>query len=313
MSRERTPETHAERDREYNKALLQVSELQDRVRWLETFVRTNSHNADIRDVATGTELAIQSTTSQAPNVTTTSPATEWFMPLILRDGQEPRTSLPTMVDLLPFEQALEHARIYLARFVLPHHNTDQEQLEEDLTLVYADGQRNSPYLAASRFRSHLIVYINILMKRRPENENSATLSRICRSVGMNELGKLLIPEDIVSRHHDQADRKTAAQALSFVGIMALHEPGGPSFYQVVGFAARIAMSIKLHRHSALYLQTLSTVFADQAAADLHEQRRRRIFWAIYALDRLAVFNLNLPPSLRDSDIDIEVSPDHFSR
>lgn len=97
----------------------------------------------------------------------------------------------------------------------------------------------------------------------------------------------------------------AVQSLLFLCRFAILEPGGPGLWQLVGMAARTAMAIRLHRRDDVYnaLQ-LGTPEMD---AVRHNEKRKNIFWAVYNLDRLATFTLSQPPSIRDSDIDVDVS------
>lgn len=101
--------------------------------------------------------------------------------------------------------------------------------------------------------------------------------------------------------------QTAVQALALMSLISLYEPGGPSLFQVVGFAARTALSIGIHRRDEVYFPSILDTFHDEAALRAHNEKRKNIFWAVYCLDRLAVFTLGLPPAIRDSDIDVDVS------
>lgn len=72
-------------------------------------------------------------------------------------------------------------------------------------------------------------------------------------------------------------------------------------------AARTALMLRLHRKDASE--------GTASASPGNEQwrlieKRKNIFWAVYNLDRLATFILNQPPSIRDSDIEVEVR--HFA-
>ena len=77
-------------------------------------------------------------------------------------------------------------------------------------------------------------------------------------------------------------------------------------FQVVGIAARIALSLRLHRRDDVYIP-LQQPFNDAATRDKHNERRKSVFWGVYCLDRLTMHVLGLPPAIRDSDIDVDVS------
>lgn len=101
--------------------------------------------------------------------------------------------------------------------------------------------------------------------------------------------------------------QTAVQALALLCLFAVHEPGGPSLWQLVGMAARTVITVGLHRRDEVYLASVMHTIQDETVLKVHNARRKNLFWAIYSLDRLATFSLSQPPALRDCDIDVEVS------
>lgn len=89
--------------------------------------------------------------------------------------------------------------------------------------------------------------------------------------------------------------------------MSIQEPDGPDLWQVVGLAARTAVSISIHRKDEVYLPLVAGLFPDEDALKKHNESRKNVFWALYSLDRLTMFTLSRPAALRDDDIDVEVS------
>jgi hypothetical protein len=89
--------------------------------------------------------------------------------------------------------------------------------------------------------------------------------------------------------------------------MCVQEPEGPDLWQVVGLAARMAVAIGIHRKDEFYLSYVAASFTDEGSLSKHNARRKDIFWAVYSLDRLAMFTLSRPSAIRDHDFDVEVS------
>ena len=89
--------------------------------------------------------------------------------------------------------------------------------------------------------------------------------------------------------------------------MSIQSAWGLSLWQTVGVASRTAISLGLHRRDDVYLAAQSSFFTDSSALQAHNNHRKNVFWSLYSLDRLCMFILNKPPSIRDEDIDVDVS------
>lgn len=93
--------------------------------------------------------------------------------------------------------------------------------------------------------------------------------------------------------------------------LAIHEPNGSSLWQLVGLAGRTAVAINLHRRDDIYMPTTYPLWPacdeDPSVVSARNRRRKDLFWAFYSLDRLAMFTLNRPASIKDEDIDVDVS------
>ena len=113
-------------------------------------------------------------------------------------------------------------------------------------------------------------------------------------------GAAVAREDIVSLKHVAGEssshcRQLCMQALILLGIYSTFEPSGFSLWHVLGFAARIATDLNLHRR------------VDDASLPLTVvEQRRRIFYSFYNLDRLVATTLSRPLAISDSDIDVEL-------
>lgn len=106
-------------------------------------------------------------------------------------------------------------------------------------------------------------------------------------------------------------QQACVEALTLLSELAIHAPIGLNLWQLLGIATRTAVAINLHRKDDVYLPTVfgsaTLQGLDSEETSLHNQRRKDLFWALYSLDRLGGFVLNRPPSLADTDIDVDVS------
>jgi hypothetical protein len=74
------------------------------------------------------------------------------------------------------------------------------------------------------------------------------------------------------------------------------DTSGIPVWHVLGMAARIAIALNLHRR------------VDQTSLPVHEiEQRKRVFYALFNLDRMYAATLSKPLAIADDDIDIEVS------
>lgn len=88
------------------------------------------------------------------------------------------------------------------------------------------------------------------------------------------------------------------ETLLLLAVYSLHSPSGPGVWHVCGLALRSCVEMGMHRH-------LRSVPADRRP---HDQRRKRLFWSSYVLERRICITLGRPFSLADADIDVEVRP-----
>lgn len=71
-------------------------------------------------------------------------------------------------------------------------------------------------------------------------------------------------------------------------------------------ATHTAIAINLHRKDEIFLPPY-LVTMDPITVERLNEHRKNIFWTLYVLDRLVLSCLGYPPSIRDDDIDIDVS------
>lgn len=105
--------------------------------------------------------------------------------------------------------------------------------------------------------------------------------------------------------------QTCVESLTLLSELSIHARIGLNLWQLLGAATRTAVAINLHRRDDVYLPTVFGLAYSEShnSAEIaaHNQRRKDLFWALYSLDRLAAFILNRPPSLADTDVDVDVS------
>ena len=96
-------------------------------------------------------------------------------------------------------------------------------------------------------------------------------------------------------------RKLCIQALILLGIYSMFDPSETSLWHVVGFAARVAISLNLHRR-----------VDDANLPPAVVEQRKRVFYSLYNLDRLVAATLSKPLAIADDDIDVQVWCTYFT-
>ncbi|WVQ85572.1 hypothetical protein IAT38_007738 [Cryptococcus sp. DSM 104549] len=89
------------------------------------------------------------------------------------------------------------------------------------------------------------------------------------------------------------------QCLLLLVLYAMFDPSGISLWHVLGFAARVAISLNLHRRVDGAILPQEVV-----------EQRRRLFYSLYNLDRMISVTLSKPLAIADNDIDVEL-PTHL--
>ncbi|KAK9236424.1 fungal-specific transcription factor domain-containing protein [Lipomyces kononenkoae] len=89
------------------------------------------------------------------------------------------------------------------------------------------------------------------------------------------------------------DNIRALRTLLLLALYSFYDPEGASAWLAVGTALRIAIALGFHRQSSVANLNL-----------INQELRKRVFWAIYSLDRVLSTILGRPITLHDRDIDI---------
>ncbi|WRT70611.1 uncharacterized protein IL334_007609 [Kwoniella shivajii] len=197
------------------------------------------------------------------------------------------------------DRALDIMNSFLARHLQSHHSITKKGIEEDIRLVYGENGMVARDLAGSRFRSFSVIFLETSPAYHGGDQTfEKEFGSLCRNLALKEIPNVISKEDL-----------TTVQALALLCVYGVDIPGGPSLSQIVGFAARAAMAINIHRKDDIYLAPLLGPSQDKSDFKEHNELRKNIFWAIYCLDRLAAFTLGQPVSIRDSDVDVELPAD----
>ncbi|KAK9372352.1 fungal-specific transcription factor domain-containing protein [Lipomyces chichibuensis] len=89
------------------------------------------------------------------------------------------------------------------------------------------------------------------------------------------------------------DNLRALRVLLLLALYSFYDPEGASAWLAVGTALRIAIALGFHRQSSAENLNL-----------INQEIRKRVFWAIYSLDRILSAILGRPITLHDRDIDV---------
>ncbi|KAK7202494.1 fungal-specific transcription factor domain-containing protein [Myxozyma melibiosi] len=100
----------------------------------------------------------------------------------------------------------------------------------------------------------------------------------------------------------------SVQSCVLLSYFYLHH-GNPSLaWTIAGSAIKSAQSLGLHRESTS--ASSSSEFSDSKSATC--MLRRRVFWALYNLDRLTTISYGMPAALIDNDCDVGIPSDSFA-
>ncbi|KAK9243556.1 fungal-specific transcription factor domain-containing protein [Lipomyces tetrasporus] len=89
------------------------------------------------------------------------------------------------------------------------------------------------------------------------------------------------------------DNIRALRTLLLLALYSFYDPEGASAWHAVGAAIRISVALGFHRQSSARNLNL-----------INQETRKRVFWAIYSLDRVLSTILGRPITLHDRDIDV---------
>ncbi|KIY65614.1 hypothetical protein CYLTODRAFT_445242 [Cylindrobasidium torrendii FP15055 ss-10] len=163
---------------------------------------------------------------------------------------------------------------------------ERNQLKRELDSLYQDPNPVHPDRAQrlSIFRVCLVLAIGTTNIHDIPGGGAWSTSTAFYHRALQELDTVLEREDL-----------ECVQNLLLLCIFAVFNVDGPSLWQTLGFATRVAIGLGLHRR-----------MGPERASINELERRRRTWWSLYNYDRVVSFTLIRPLSFADEDIDIEL-------
>ncbi|OKL60979.1 hypothetical protein UA08_03293 [Talaromyces atroroseus] len=296
----------------------QIENLEKRVEWLEELLRTQA-SLDVSGKSTGSAVE--------DSIQAESPHTEpWFrVPKMLTQpragigltaaddtAEGPNsTTLPSLEGgQLPniseiFRDKLENRQSIVPRSstsVLPQVRRMSSWDEaEELVNKYFDGLGTQyPFLHKPDFiRGMRCIYQNQPVAPDVQNSYHITLA-VAHLTTTNDIQQATAFYRVASETLTptlQNEDRVSLQALLSLALYSLSSPAGPSIWQVLGTAMRLATSLGLHKAR---LPTTNT--KDMVDYEMD----KRAFWSLYNLDRLISVTLSRPLGISDDDITVDM-------
>jgi hypothetical protein len=144
-----------------------------------------------------------------------------------------------------------------------------------------NGERIDP---VSAFLAYMVFAIGAIDLKRVEPDGPFSHSDYFNIAVKNYLDSLLLTEDI-----------RCVQGLLLLSAYGMNEPQTVNVWFATGLALRMAIDLGMHRNTINEQPTL-----------LEAQRRSRVFWCVYVMDRSVSIALGRPLGIRDADIDMEM-------
>ncbi|EED21048.1 C6 transcription factor, putative [Talaromyces stipitatus ATCC 10500] len=299
----------------------QIENLEKRVEWLEELLRTQA-NIDVTGKSTGSVVEYPQADSPA--------AEQWFnVPVMLA---QPRagigltaavddtsdsansTNSPTTLSSMDggqlpniseiFRDKLENRRSIVPRpasssVIPPVRRLSSWDEAEQLVNRYFEGVgMQYPFLHKTEFmRGMRAIYQNKSVPPDVQNSYHITMA-VALLTTTNDIQQAAafygIARETLTPTLQNEDR-VSLQALLSLALYSLSSPAGPSIWQVLGTAMRLATSLGLHK-----ARPASTSTKDMVEHEMD----KRAFWSLYNLDRLISVTLSRPLGLSDDDITI---------
>jgi Fungal specific transcription factor domain/Fungal Zn(2)-Cys(6) binuclear cluster domain len=298
----------------------QIENLEKRVEWLEDLLRTQA-SLDVSGKSTGSAVE-----DNHNNVRAESPQPEqWFrVPTMLaqpRAGigltavddttEASSTTLPSLEGgQLPniseiFRDKLENRRTIVPRpstsVIPPVRRMSSWEEAEQLVNKYFDGLGTQyPFLHKADFmRGMGRIYQNQPVAPDVQNAYHITLA-VAHLTTTNDIQQATafyrVARETLTPTLQNEDR-VSLQALLSLALYSLSSPAGPSIWQVLGTAMRLATSLGLHKARPPTTNTKDM---------MDYEMDKRAFWSLYNLDRLISVTLSRPLGLSDDDITIDI-------
>ncbi|WWC66271.1 uncharacterized protein I206_100172 [Kwoniella pini CBS 10737] len=209
-------------------------------------------------------------------------------------------TLPTGQEQLPpYDEALQAVETFFVMNALSYPFLDRDEFLRDMDELYRQdqsgiGRRGSIFSSSAQqtnedvetwagkeFIFFMVIAIGTTNRERLGEVDKGS-SRVYKERAFSSLQAAVGKEDLL-----------CVQSLILLGIYAMFDPSGISLWHVVGFAARVAIALNLHRR----------VDDSTLPANAVEQRKR-VFYSLFNLDRLVAVTLSKPLAIADDDIDV---------
>ncbi|WVR05894.1 hypothetical protein IAU60_002920 [Kwoniella sp. DSM 27419] len=215
-------------------------------------------------------------------------STDSSLPMSVFGEQQNPAALP------PYETASQAVDLFFLSNAISYPFLNKDEFLRDMDEIYrrdrdhlrrpiSDGASDDALLSAGKeFLFFMVIAIGTTNQERLGEAEKGS-SRAYKARAMQSLHAAVAKEDLL-----------AVQSLIVLGIYLLYDPSGIPLWHVVGFAARIATALNLHRRAK--------------DADLPRElleHRRRVFYSLFNLDRLVAVTLSKPLAIADNDIDVE--------
>lgn len=193
---------------------------------------------------------------------------------IARPGPSMASSPP--VRRLPsYEEAEKLAHEYFDGLGLQYPFLHRVEFIRDLGRIY----RGDP-VPAEVVNCYHITMATAIVTRSTSDE---TLANSFYRASRDTLGQALQNEDL-----------SALRALLSLALFALSSPLGPSIWQILGTAMRLATSIGLHKPRP------------SGSGLAEDEMAKRAFWSLYNMDRLVAVMLSRPLGIADEDVTVDL-------
>ncbi|OKL58071.1 hypothetical protein UA08_06491 [Talaromyces atroroseus] len=278
----------------FPKSVQQVHErekaLQERISWLSRFVNEvrQSSAVPVELIETGHELTTTLSVIQSPVTTEQVPAVRDHPWSENTHGQgssinvgetERNTTPPCLLDKATASRLVD---AYFRHVHRAYPFLDREQAIQSLDSCFLSATGDTVLLEIARLPTRLAVVMAI---------GRTTLQRV------NEIGNASVPffdipeKEIIHECLCKSDL-ASVEILTLLALYSLFEANRIPPGSITGILTRKVISMGLIRDSG----------SSYEMSQVELERRRRLFWSVYILDRMISVSYGLPPSINDEDI-----------
>ncbi|KUL82071.1 hypothetical protein ZTR_09120 [Talaromyces verruculosus] len=267
--------------------------LQERISWLSRFVNeARLPNAvPVELIETGHDLTMAQVTQ--PSITAEQASIDgdhpWSGPIReqrssasfrrMEKSNQDTSTCPTLLDKATASRLVD---AYFRHVQRAYPFLDRDQVIQSLDSCFRSAADDTFFVDMTRIPTRLAVVMAI---------GRTTLQRV------NELGNTSVPifdipeKEIIHECLCKNDL-TSVEILTLLALYSLFEAHSIPPGSIVGILSRKVISMGLMRDSG----------SPYEISQVELERRRRLFWSVYVLDRMISVSYGLPPSINDEDI-----------